>query len=146
MTAARWSRVDGGDEMDVIGDWAPGQPLLVVDIDERRRVVQVARTGRDWLLTTRGAAHRVVGDAAPCRRADAAHDREGAARPVPLSARADAGAADALEVAEGDKVEAGQPLAVVEAMKMENILRAEKAGDGQERVGGGRATAWPSTR
>ena len=28
----------------------------------------------------------------------------------------------------GDKVEAGQPLAVVEAMKMENILRAEKAG------------------
>jgi propionyl-CoA carboxylase alpha chain len=31
-----------------------------------------------------------------------------------------------LEVAAGDKVEAGQPLAVVEAMKMENILRAEK--------------------
>ncbi len=27
----------------------------------------------------------------------------------------------------GDKVEAGQPLAVVEAMKMENILRAEKS-------------------
>ena len=33
-----------------------------------------------------------------------------------------------LDVEEGDKVEAGQPLAVVEAMKMENILRAEKAG------------------
>ena len=33
-----------------------------------------------------------------------------------------------LDVAEGDHVEAGQPLAVVEAMKMENILRAEKAG------------------
>jgi propionyl-CoA carboxylase alpha chain len=32
-----------------------------------------------------------------------------------------------LDVAEGDAVEAGQPLAVVEAMKMENILRAEKA-------------------
>ena len=34
----------------------------------------------------------------------------------------------ALHVGEGDHVEAGQPLAVVEAMKMENILRAEKAG------------------
>ena len=33
----------------------------------------------------------------------------------------------ALHVKEGDHVEAGQPLAVVEAMKMENILRAEKA-------------------
>ncbi|MDR2857387.1 MAG: biotin/lipoyl-binding protein, partial [Novosphingobium sp.] len=33
-----------------------------------------------------------------------------------------------LNVGEGDHVEAGQPLAVVEAMKMENILRAEKAG------------------
>ena len=33
-----------------------------------------------------------------------------------------------LHVGAGDKVEAGQPLAVVEAMKMENILRAEKSG------------------
>ncbi len=31
-------------------------------------------------------------------------------------------------MAEGDDVEPGQPLATVEAMKMENILRAEKAG------------------
>jgi propionyl-CoA carboxylase alpha chain len=31
-----------------------------------------------------------------------------------------------LEVAEGDEVQEGQPLAIVEAMKMENVLRAEK--------------------
>ena len=37
-----------------------------------------------------------------------------------------AGMLTALHVGEGDRVEAGQPLAVVEAMKMENILRAEK--------------------
>ena len=34
----------------------------------------------------------------------------------------------ALHVGEGDTVQPGQPLATVEAMKMENILRAEKAG------------------
>ncbi len=34
-------------------------------------------------------------------------------------------------VAVGDKVEPGQPVAVMEAMKMENILRAPKAADGQ---------------
>lgn len=34
----------------------------------------------------------------------------------------------ALHVGAGDKVEAGQPLAVIEAMKMENILRAGKTG------------------
>ena len=40
-----------------------------------------------------------------------------------------------LHVGEGDAVEVGQPLAVVEAMKMENILRAGKSG----RVGDVRA-------
>ena len=32
-----------------------------------------------------------------------------------------------LDVKEGDQVEPGQPVAVMEAMKMENILRAPKA-------------------
>ena len=34
----------------------------------------------------------------------------------------------ALHVAEGADVKAGDPLAVVEAMKMENVLRAERDG------------------
>jgi propionyl-CoA carboxylase alpha chain len=31
-----------------------------------------------------------------------------------------------LAVGEGQEVKAGQPLAIVEAMKMENVLRAER--------------------
>jgi propionyl-CoA carboxylase alpha chain len=33
-----------------------------------------------------------------------------------------------IAVAEGQEVKAGEPLAVVEAMKMENVLRAERDG------------------
>jgi propionyl-CoA carboxylase alpha chain len=34
----------------------------------------------------------------------------------------------AITVAEGQEVKAGEPVAVVEAMKMENVLRAERDG------------------
>ncbi|MDQ3080324.1 MAG: hypothetical protein M3R03_10055 [Pseudomonadota bacterium] len=119
--------VDGGDEIDVIGDWAPGQALLRVDMDERLRVVQVARVGRDWLLTTRGAAHRV--SVMPRHVAELTRHMIEKIPPdlsrfllAPMP-----GLLTRLEVAVGDKVEAGQPVAVVEAMKMENILRAAKS-------------------
>ena len=36
------------------------------------------------------------------------------------------GVATAILVAEGDTVEAGQPLATIEAMKMENVMKAER--------------------
>jgi len=120
--------VDGGDEVDVIGDWSPGQPLLVVDLDERRRVVQVARQGREWLLTTRGAAHKV----AVMPRHVAELTRHMIEKVPPDLSRfllaPMPGLLTRLEVKAGDTVEAGQPIAVVEAMKMENILRAVKAG------------------
>ncbi|MEW7007313.1 acetyl/propionyl/methylcrotonyl-CoA carboxylase subunit alpha [Lentilitoribacter sp. EG35] len=38
------------------------------------------------------------------------------------------GLVNALNVSVGDKVEAGQALAIIEAMKMENVLKAEKSG------------------
>jgi len=38
------------------------------------------------------------------------------------------GIVTSIAVTEGDQVEAGQALAVIEAMKMENVLRAEQKG------------------
>jgi propionyl-CoA carboxylase alpha chain len=118
--------VDDGDETDVIGDWAPGDPLLVADVDDRRRVVQVAKKGRGWLFTTHGARHPIT-VMAPHIAELSRHMIEKVPpdmsrfllAPMP-------GLLTRLEVAVGDTVEAGQPVAVVEAMKMENILRAEK--------------------
>ena len=119
--------VDGGEAIDVVGDWSPGDKLLVADLDGRSRIVQVAKKGRGWTLTTRGAAHQV--QVMPRHIAELAKHMIEKVPPdmsrfllAPMP-----GLLTRLEVAAGDKVEAGQPLAVVEAMKMENILRAEKS-------------------
>ncbi len=120
--------LDGGEGREMIGRWEPGQRLFKGNIDGRSRIVQVARRGRQWRLTTRGASHRV--EVLPAHVAELSRFMIEKVPPdlsrfllCPMP-----GLLTALNVGEGDKVEAGQPLAVVEAMKMENILRAEKAG------------------
>ncbi|HEX8064015.1 MAG TPA: acetyl/propionyl/methylcrotonyl-CoA carboxylase subunit alpha [Allosphingosinicella sp.] len=120
--------LDEGEGRELIGRWEPGQPLLKAMIDGRPRTVQVGRRGRQWRLTTRGASHLL--DVLPAHVAELSRFMIEKVPPdlsryllCPMP-----GLLTALNVAEGEKVEAGQPLAVVEAMKMENILRAEKAG------------------
>jgi propionyl-CoA carboxylase alpha chain len=109
------------------GRWHPGQRLLIVVIDGRRRIVQVRRAGRNWELQTRGSTHKV--QVLSPHVAELSHfmiEKE----PPDLSRLLLApmpGLLTRLDVAVGDKVEPGQPVAVMEAMKMENILRAPKA-------------------
>ncbi|MFL6850492.1 MAG: biotin/lipoyl-containing protein, partial [Sphingomicrobium sp.] len=118
---------DDGDLVDIVGRWTPGQRLLSVVIDGRHRIVQVRRVGRNWELQTRGASHKVQvlsPHIAELSRHMIAKEPPDLSRlllaPMP-------GLLTKLDVAVGDKVEPGQPVAVMEAMKMENILRAPKA-------------------
>ena len=119
-----------GDEppVELVGRWRPGQLRFRGTVDGERRIVRIAREAGAWVLTTRGASHRVRVYPAHV----AALTRHMIEKvPPDLSKFLIApmpGLLTALHVGEGDKVEAGQPLAVVEAMKMENILRAQKAG------------------
>ncbi|MGK6320929.1 biotin carboxylase N-terminal domain-containing protein [Sphingomonas sp. DT-204] len=114
--------------LDVVHRWRPGDPLFSCTIDDVPFHVGVARDGAAWRLTAHGASHKVR-VYRPHVAALAAHMIEKVPpdtsklllAPMP-------GLLTRLDVAAGDKVEAGQPLAVVEAMKMENILRAEKTG------------------
>ena len=89
--------------------------------------VKVTPTRAGLTLNARGASHKVR--VLPARIADyARHLIEKV--PPDLSKFLIApmpGLLVRLDVKQGDKVEAGQALAVVEAMKMENILRAEKS-------------------
>jgi propionyl-CoA carboxylase alpha chain len=119
--------LDGGELIDIVGRWTPGQRLLTVVIDGRKRIVQVRRAGRDCELQTHGATHRVQ-VLNPHVASLAKHMIE---KPAPDLSRLllapMPGLLTKLDVAVGDKVEPGQPVAVMEAMKMENILRAPKA-------------------
>jgi len=119
--------VDGA-PLDLEIKYAPGDRMVKAVADGESIAVKVAKSGSGFKMTTRGAAHAVV--CLPAHVAPyAAHMIEKVAPdlsrylicPMP-------GLLVALHVGVGDKVEAGQPLAVIEAMKMENILRAEKAG------------------
>jgi propionyl-CoA carboxylase alpha chain len=90
--------------------------------------VKIAKTGNGFALNSHGATHKARILPAHVAR-HAVHMIEKIPPdlskyllcPMP-------GLLVALHVAEGEAVVEGQPLAVVEAMKMENILRAEKNG------------------
>jgi propionyl-CoA carboxylase alpha chain len=120
--------VDGGVAVELLGRWTPRQLRFRGNVDGRDLIVRIARAGRDWLLTARGATHRV--QVYPAHVAELTRHMIEKVPPdlsrfliAPMP-----GLLTTLHVSEGDSVEAGQPLAVVEAMKMENILRAQKAG------------------
>ncbi|MBX3564421.1 MAG: acetyl/propionyl/methylcrotonyl-CoA carboxylase subunit alpha [Sphingomonas sp.] len=117
-----------GETMDLDSDWQLGDPLFVAEIDDEPLSVAIERKGAKWKLTAHGASHLV--EVLPPHVAQYRHHMIEKIPPdmsrfllAPMP-----GLLTRLHVAPGDKVEAGQPLAVVEAMKMENILRAEKAG------------------
>jgi propionyl-CoA carboxylase alpha chain len=114
--------------LDLVGRWRPGQPLFAVRIDDEPLTVGIERRGAAWRLTAHGASHKV--EVLPTHIAQYRHHMIEKVPPdlsrfllAPMP-----GLLTQLHVAPGDQVEAGQPLAVVEAMKMENILRAERAG------------------
>ncbi|WP_260582833.1 acetyl/propionyl/methylcrotonyl-CoA carboxylase subunit alpha [Sphingopyxis sp. PET50] len=120
-------KVDG-DKVDIALEYTPGDRLVVAGIDDSELAVKVARTRTGWRMTARGRIHDVR--VLPWHIAPLASHMIEKVPPdlskfliCPMP-----GLLVALHVGEGDKVEAGQPLATVEAMKMENILRAEKAG------------------
>ncbi len=116
-----------GVNIDLSMEYTPGDRLIEAEIDGEAFGIKLDITRSGLKMTTRGAIHKLA--ILPARVAHlTAHMIEKIPPdlsrflicPMP-------GLLVSLNVKEGDKVEAGQSLAVVEAMKMENILRAEKS-------------------
>ncbi len=117
-----------GEPIDLAMEYTPGDRIVEVEVDEVPLTVKLEPVRSGFRLSTRGASH--VARVLPARIAAYA-DHLIEKVPPDLSRFLLApmpGLLVRLDVAEGDRVEAGQPLAVVEAMKMENILRAGKSG------------------
>jgi propionyl-CoA carboxylase alpha chain len=108
--------------------WKPGDPTWSGTIDSRPIWVQVRPVPNGFDLAHRGVE----------TRAYVYTEREAAAaRLMPAKKETDSGKAVrcpmpglvvSIAVLEGQEVKAGETLAVVEAMKMENVLRAERDG------------------
>ncbi|MEA3263526.1 MAG: acetyl/propionyl/methylcrotonyl-CoA carboxylase subunit alpha [Pseudomonadota bacterium] len=116
-----------GEEVDLAMEYTPGERLVEAEVGDISYGVKVEPSRTGLVMTTRGAIHKVQ-----ILPASVAHLTKHMIEKVPPDLSKFLicpmpGLLVALHVNEGDKVEAGQPLAVVEAMKMENILRAEKS-------------------
>jgi propionyl-CoA carboxylase alpha chain len=112
----------------VEGPWTPGRRLARLTVDGRPLVLKVEERTGGFRLRTRGADLRVhvrtpreaeLASLMPVRRPP--DTSKSLLCPMP-------GLLTRLLVAEGDEVEEGQALATVEAMKMENTLKAERRG------------------
>jgi len=112
----------------VTSDWTPGQPLARLMVDGAPLVMKVGKISGGFRLRLRGAEVK-------CHvRSPRQHEL---ALLMPEKMPPDTskyllcpmpGLVVKINVAEGDEVQEGQALATVEAMKMENILKAERRG------------------
>ena len=124
-----WVPVTVSAETDALADacgWVPGSPVFAADLGKGRVTVQVKRILNGYRLSYRG----VVLDAHVYTTREAE-----LAKLMPEKVAADTskkllcpmpGLVIAIPAVVGQEVKAGEPLAIVEAMKMENILRAER--------------------
>ncbi len=119
-------RFEDGTNLRVVSDWVPGNTLARLTVDGTPLIIKTGKVPGGFRMRLRGADLRV--HVRTPRQAELA-------RLMPEKQPPDTsrlllcpmpGLIVSLAVAEGDEVQEGQPLCTVEAMKMENILRAER--------------------
>ncbi|MBI1251096.1 MAG: acetyl-CoA carboxylase biotin carboxylase subunit [Alphaproteobacteria bacterium] len=108
--------------------WRPGQPVMEGDFEGAPFAVKIRNRPEGYVLQLRGVTARII-IASP--RGAALHER------IPEKPPADTskvimspmpGLVVSIDVKAGQDVKAGEGVAIVEAMKMQNIIRAERDG------------------
>ena len=119
---------DDGEKLRVESDWTPGQPLARLSVGGAPVVIKTAKIPMGFRMRLRGADLKVLVQT-PRQKALSGHMLEKLPPdtskfllcPMP-------GLVVKISVEAGQEVQEGQALATVEAMKMENILKAERRG------------------
>jgi propionyl-CoA carboxylase alpha chain len=116
----------GGERLEVASDWRPGATLVRAQVGGQAMTVKAGPAVGGWRLRWRGADLRV--SVLSPRHAELAARLPEKAPPDTSKALLCPmpGLVVRIDVAEGDEVFDGQALCMVEAMKMENVLRAER--------------------
>ncbi|HZU90590.1 MAG TPA: acetyl/propionyl/methylcrotonyl-CoA carboxylase subunit alpha [Stellaceae bacterium] len=110
-------------------EWQLGQPLMLMRLDDARVTVQIERLpGAAFRLLHGGVVREVRVLSRRAAELLALMPRKKAADTSRLVLSPMPGLLSAIVVTPGQEVKAGEPLAIVEAMKMENVLRAERDG------------------
>ena len=121
-------RFEDGSMHRVASDWTPGDQLAVIEVDGENLVLKVGKITQGFRIRSRGADLKV--HVRNPRQAELA-------RLMPEKLPPDTsklllcpmpGLIVKVDVEVGQEVQEGQSLCTVEAMKMENILRAERTG------------------
>ncbi len=115
-----------GNDYEVESEWKPAEPLFIADIEGHRVCYQIEREGLWYRLFHRGAQ---IDALVLTESAAALHELMLEKVPPDLSRfllSPMPGLLVKISVQEGEEVKAGTELAVIEAMKMENVLRAEQ--------------------
>ena len=120
--------LEGGERWRVETDWTPGNPVFEAMLVDTPVTMKIAPLPDGWRIRWRGADLKIA--IRSPRAAELA-----ALMPVKLPPDTSKfllcpmpGLVVSIAVEEGEEVQEGQPLATVEAMKMENVLRAERKG------------------
>ena len=127
-TAGANVKFEDGTSIRVSGDWQPGKKLANMSANDNKLIIKIGKLTGGFRMRTRGADLRVL--VRTPRQAELSKYMREKIPPdtsklllCPMP-----GLIVKIDVEVGQEVQEGQPLCTVEAMKMENILRAERKG------------------
>ncbi len=116
----------GTNRISVQSSWKPGEPVFHAKIGGREFAMEIDREPLGWALTCDGVTENIRVQSEQAAKLYALMPEKVAPDTSKFLLCPMPGLVVSISVEEGDEVKAGQALAVIEAMKMENILRAEK--------------------